>query len=132
MQRYHGWKNLSSPCLLAKKLDEEGYTVMLKGEPVYFRILLYCHYGDVFEMKISQDVLGVTRDFKFFRREKVKMVHMKFDTSANRPAKLTTFCQKPSFFEKIQLKTSVHKVAGNAIGHKKNFPTCSLSPGETF
>ena len=28
--------------------------------------------------------------------------------------------------------SNFHKVAGNEIGHKKNFPKCSPSPGDTF
>jgi len=28
--------------------------------------------------------------------------------------------------------SNFHKVAGNALGHKKNFPTCSPSPGDTL
>ena len=52
-------------------------------------------------MKISQDVLRVTRDRKCFWRENVKLVHMRLAKSADRPAKLaewTKFCQKPNFF----------------------------------
>ena len=75
------------------------------------------------------------RDCKFFWREKVKLVHMKLATLADRPAKLakwTIFCQKPNFFVKNSWKSNFHKVAGNAIGHTKNFPKCSPSPGDTF
>ena len=86
-------------------------------------------------MKISQNVLRVTRYCKFFWREKVELVHMRLATSADRPAKSakwTIFCPKTNFFVKNSWKSNFHKVAGNAIGHKKNFPKCSPSPGDTF
>ena len=64
-------------------------------------------------MKISRELLGITRDFEFFCREKFQPVFLGPATSADRPAKSAESAIFWRKCEKHDLKSSFHKMAGN-------------------
>ena len=80
------------------------------------------------KIRISQDLLGVVRDFEFFCRENYWPVNPGIIISANRPAESESaiFYEKPKKFVKNGQKVGVHNLAGNGRFHKILLKTNSL------
>ena len=82
------------------------------------------------KIKISQNLLGVVRDFKFFCRENYWPVNLGIIISANRPAESAIFLwktkKKLSKMGKNSQKVGVHNLAGNSRFHKILLKTYSL------